>query len=226
MNDAQRVIPPVPHSLGFLQKLLILPFGLLYRFWVSTIRFRFLNEASQKETEENKYPVIITLWHNRLFLAGEWQRRYRRDRKCFGLISGSRDGAWLEAFYGWSGIHSVRGSSNRGGSKAIRDLVRKLKDGLDIGITPDGSRGPCYVAKPGGLLVAKISRAPFLLVSFEYGWHLKLKSWDRFVLPFPFSKVRVRTELIRPDDILSNDSVEEACKVLGEELMKLTIDRD
>ena len=82
------------------------------------------------------------------------------------------------------------------------------------------------MAKPGGLLVAKISRAPFLLVSFEYGWHLKLKSWDRFVLPFPFSKVRVRTELIRPDDILSNDSVEDACKVLGEELMKLTIDRD
>ncbi len=169
---------------------------------------------------------MITLWHNRLFLAGEWQRRYRRNRKCFGLISGSRDGAWLEAFYGWSGIHSVRGSSNRGGSKAIRDLVRKIKEGHDIGITPDGSRGPCYVAKSGGLLVAKISKAPFLLVSFEYGLHFKLNSWDRFVLPFPFSKVSVRTEMIKGDDLLEGNSIEEATKVLGVELMKLTFDQD
>ena len=145
-------------------------------------------------------------------------------RKCFGLISGSRDGAWLEAFYGWSGIYSVRGSSSRGGTKAIRDLVRKLKDGHDIGITPDGSRGPCYEAKPGGILVAKLSKAPLLLITFEYGRHFQLKSWDRFVIPFPFSTVLVRTHLVSAVDLLNHGSIEDAADELSQQLMKLTFD--
>ena len=224
MIEPQRVAPQSPFSLGFKYKCILFPFGLLYRIWVRTIRFKFSDQASQQEIAKNEHPVIITLWHNRLFLAGEWQRRFRRERKCFGLISGSRDGAWLEAFYGWSGIHSVRGSSNRGGTKAIRDLVRKLKEGHDIGITPDGSRGPCYEAKPGGILVAKLSKVPLLLVTFEYGRHYRLNSWDGFVIPFPFSTVLVRTQIVSAGDLLNQSSIEDAAGVLSRQLMKLTFD--
>ena len=224
MIDPNRGDPQSPFSLGFKHKCILFPFGLLYRLWVRTIRFKFSETSSQQEIEKNQYPVIITLWHNRLFLAGEWQRRFRTKRKCFGLISGSRDGAWLEAFYGWSGICSVRGSSNRGGTKAIRDLVRKLKDGHDIGITPDGSRGPCYEAKPGGILVAKLSKVPLLLVTFEYGRHYRLNSWDGFVIPFPFSTVLVRTQIVSAGDLLNQSSIEDAAGVLSRQLMKLTFD--
>ena len=224
MIEPQRVTPQSSFSLGFQYKCILLPFGLLYRFWVRTIRFRFHNPSDKEEIEKNEYPVIITLWHNRLFLAGEWQRRYRKDRKCFGLISASRDGAWLEAFYGWSGIYSVRGSSNRGGSKAIRDLVKKLRGGHDIGITPDGSRGPCYTAKPGGILVAKLAKAPMLLVTFEYGGCFRFKSWDRFVIPFPFSTVRVRTQSLSANDLLENSSIEDAAGALTNALSELTFD--
>ena len=224
MIDPNRGDPQSPFSLGFKHKCILFPFGLLYRLWVRTIRFKFSDSASQQEIEKNQYPVIITLWHNRLFLAGEWQRRFRTKRKCFGLISGSRDGAWLEAFYGWSGICSVRGSSNRGGTKAIRDLVRKLKDGHDIGITPDGSRGPRYEAKPGGILVAKLSKVPLLLITFEYGRHFQLNSWDRFVIPFPFSTILVRTQMVSAVDLLNHGSIEDAAGELSLQLMKLTFD--
>jgi lysophospholipid acyltransferase (LPLAT)-like uncharacterized protein len=224
MIEPRRVDESSPFSLGLISRFLLFPFGLLYRFWLFSIRFSFVHKSARNEILAFENPVIITLWHNRLFLAGEWQRRFRKNRKCFGLISGSRDGAWLEAFYSWSGIHAVRGSSNRGGSKAIRGLVKKLKDGHDIGITPDGSQGPQYTAKPGGLLVAKVANSPMLLLSFEYGKHFKLKSWDRFVIPLPFSRVLVRTKLFWVDKQLEKHSTEQVADILNSELMKLTFD--
>ena len=130
----------------------------------------------------------------------------------------------MEAFYSWSGIFAVRGSSNRGGSKAIRALVKKLRDGHDIGITPDGSQGPKYSAKPGGLLVARVANSPMLLLSFEYGRNIKLKSWDRFVIPLPFSRVLVRTKLFRVEEKLEEHSIEQVTDNLNRELMKLTFD--
>ena len=224
MIEPRRVDESSPFSLGLISKVLLFPLGLLYRFWLFSIRFSFVCKSSKNEILALEEPVIVTLWHNRLFLAGEWQRRFRKNRKCFGLISGSKDGAWLEAFYSWSGIHAVRGSSNRGGSKAIRGLVRKLKDGHDVGITPDGSQGPQYTAKPGGLLVAKVASSPMLLLSFEYGKHFKLKSWDRFVIPLPFSRVLVRTKLFWVDKKLEKHSMEQVADILNSELMKLTFD--
>ena len=224
MIEPRRVDESSPFSLGLISRLLLFPLGILYRFWLFSIRFSFVCKSAKNEILSFEEPVIITLWHNRLFLAGEWQRRFRKNRKCFGLISGSKDGAWLEAFYSWSGIHAVRGSSNRGGSKAIRALVGKIRDGHDIGITPDGSQGPRYTAKPGGLLVAKVASAPLLLLSFEYGKHFKLKSWDRFVIPLPFSKVLVRTKLFWVDEKLEKHSMEQVADILKDELMELTFD--
>ena len=101
MIKIQRKSPHAAFSLSMKHKVLLFPLGVLYRLWVSTIRFQFVDLNARDEVVKNDKPVIITLWHNRLFLAGEWQRRFRGGRKCFGLISGSRDGAWLEVFYGW-----------------------------------------------------------------------------------------------------------------------------
>ncbi len=224
MIKPRRDSPQSPFFLALKYKIILFPFGLFYRLWVSSIRFKFLDSNSKLQVIQNNEPVIITLWHNRLFLAGEWQRRFRKKRKCFGLISGSRDGAWLEAFYWWSGIQSVRGSSKRGGSKAIRDLVKTLKNGNDVGITPDGSRGPLYQAKPGVLLVGKLSNSPILLIGFEYGCCKKLKSWDQFVIPFPFSRVIVRVQVVDARKFLASRSIDQGAKDITKELMKVTID--
>ena len=76
--------------------------------------------------------------------------------------------------------------------ESVRELIRVVEKGNDVGITPDGSRGPIYEAKPGAILLARITKSPICLLSFKYSGH-RYESWDRFVIPFPFSRVKVYT---------------------------------
>jgi len=145
-------------------------------------------------------PVVFMLWHNRLFLAPECYRRYRNRRPIYALISASRDGAWLAAFFSLIGMRAVRGSSSRLGREAASLLVEVLREGRDVGVTPDGPRGPCYEFKPGALVVAQLAAAPVLLFGVKYHSAWRLKSWDGFYLPKPFSRVALRCELA-PDGV-------------------------
>ena len=192
--------------------------------WTLSIRLSYKDEDGRTEIRNLSEPATIILWHNRLFLAGEWHQRFRKKRKCYGLISGSRDGAWLETFYGWAGIRAIRGSRNRRGSQATRELIRLVKDGNDAGITPDGSRGPKYQAKSGALLIARASRSPVVLLSFSYSWAIRLKSWDQFVIPLPFSKIQVRTALLPHEELFRERDLEEATKRVEHLLASMTHD--
>lgn len=178
------------HSLRGWRRLVLWPLGLLTRLWGSTLRFTASPETLRALAKVDE-PVAFTLWHNRLFLSAEIFRRYRGGRPVYGLVSPSKDGAWLEAFFSLVGIRAVRGSSHKLGREAVTALVDVLRDGHDIGITPDGPRGPIYELKPGALIVARRVRAPVLLVggAFEAAW--QLRSWDRFYLPRPFSRVQI-----------------------------------
>ena len=201
-----------PHKQGRFAKLFLWPFGILYRLWTASVRIESVTRHGGETENLKERPCILMLWHNRLFLAGEWHRRIRRDRICYGLISASKDGALLETFYGWAGMRAVRGSRNRRGTQAVRELVRVMRKGHDIGVTPDGSRGPCYKAKSGALLVARLTKSPILFLSFEYGWAIRLKSWDRFVIPLPFSKVIANYRYLGFEDIFGDRDLEEATK--------------
>ncbi|MBC8349218.1 MAG: lysophospholipid acyltransferase family protein [Verrucomicrobia bacterium] len=225
MSEGGKIVPAsslLAH--GFLLRLALSPLGLLYRIWLLTLRMETVSSDEDSDLHDVSEPTIIVLWHNRLFGVGECIRRYRKARTCYGLISGSRDGAWLESFYRWSGLRAVRGSRNKRGAGALRDLARLLRSGCDVGITPDGSRGPCYEAKPGALLLAKVSKSPILLLSFEFGSAWRLNSWDEFYVPKPFSKIVVRGKKIAAEELFAEHTPEEAAKVVEEELMKLTKD--
>ncbi len=153
--------------------------------------------------------MAITLWHNRLFLGAEIFRRFRTRRPTYALISASKDGAWLEAFFEVVGMRTVRGSSSKLGREAAMALIDVLRRGNDIGITPDGPRGPAYEVKPGGLIVTRRAHAPLLLLGgiFDSAW--QLPSWDRFYVPKPFSRVRVIGEWVSHQDLGDRgDSVE------------------
>lgn len=190
------------HGLRGWRRAALWPLGLLTRLWG-----RSLHLSGSPETLRNlakiDEPVAFTLWHNRLFLTAEIFRRYRQGRPIYGLVSPSKDGAWLEAFFSLVGIRAVRGSSHKLGREAVTALVDVMRAGNDIGITPDGPRGPIYEFKAGGLIVARRVRAPLLLLgcAFESSW--QLKSWDRFHLPAPFSTVRVYCEVV-PSDTLGD----------------------
>ena len=213
-----------PFQQSFLIRLLLFPLGIVYRLWTASIRIKFPDKNGRSVLKSENGSAIFILWHNRLFLAGEWHRRFRKKHVCYGLISGSRDGAWLETFYGWAGIQAIRGSQNRRGTQAARDLIRVLKDGHDVGITPDGSRGPKYEAKPGALLVAKASGSPVALLSFSYSRAIRLKSWDQFVIPWPFSIVRAQTRILSQEELFAGRDLKQATLYMQQKLMEMTED--
>ena len=136
-------------------------------------------------------PLIFIFWHNRLLLIPLIWKRFLLGNRPVGvaMISASKDGELITRFLSRFGLIAVRGSSNRRGSGALRELAGWIKRGHDIGITPDGSRGPCYEIKPGLVLLAQLSGRPLLPISLEYSRAWRARSWDRFFIPKPFSRV-------------------------------------
>lgn len=171
-----------------------------------SLRFEMKPE-DVRNCSKDDVPVAFVLWHNRLFITSEIHRRFRPHRPLYALISASKDGALLTAFFSMvEGMQAVRGSSSNFGREAASALVDMLRDGNDIGITPDGPRGPCYDMKAGAVIVPRRTRTPILLLGGEFESAWQLKSWDRFYLPKPFSRVRVRCELIEPDQLADRDA--------------------
>ena len=187
-----------------------------------TLRFEASPEDLRNWTKKDE-PVAIVLWHNRLFLSAEIVRRYRQGRPVYALVSARQDGAWLTAFFAAAGLRTVRGSSSRMGREAATALVDVLRAGHDVGITPDGPRGPCYELKPGALIVTRRTRTPVLIVGGEFESAWRLRSWDRFYIPRPFSRVRMRCEQITADQLNDRDA---AMALLRDRLIGLNPDRD
>ncbi len=134
---------------------------------------------------------IGTLWHNRLLLFPFVLKRFLPERQGAALISTSRDGAILADLVERFGFEVVRGSSSKKGASAIRRLAEVIAGGRDVVITPDGPRGPSYELGQGIIFLAQQSDAQIVPVNMEYSSCWRLKSWDRFILPKPFSSVRV-----------------------------------
>ncbi len=168
----------------------------LLRAWTRTLRFE-ADAATVERLSKSDEPIAFVLWHNRLFLSPEIFRRYRQRRPLYGLVSASKDGAWLAAFYRMIGLIPVRGSSSNFGREAGRALIELMKAGNDIGITPDGPRGPLYTVEPGVLVVTRRNNAPLVLMGAEFAGPCKrLRSWDRFYVPWPFTRVRLRCTVL------------------------------
>ena len=212
--------PGIVHGVSGWKRVLVWPLAMTARVWAMTLRFE-MTPADRACYERQETPTAFVLWHNRLFVTAEIFRRYRRGRKIFALVSASKDGAWLDAFFSVAGLHTVRGSSSRFGKEAAIALVDVMKAGHDIGITPDGPRGPCYDFKPGALIVSRRSRTPLLLMGVHYSSAWRLKSWDRFYLPKPFSRVRLTAEMVPPEAL---DRRDEAAQAIAARLLELNPD--
>ena len=177
--------------------------ALLVRGWGRTLRMEADEETLRRMTLSDG-PAAIVIWHNRLFISAEIFRRYRTRRRVCGLVSASKDGAWLAAFYKMIGLLPVRGSSNSFGREAGRALIEKMREGFDVGITPDGPRGPMYVVEPGVLVVTRRNNAPMILIGAEFHHAKRLRSWDRFYIPWPFTRVTMRCTVLPSKDAAGN----------------------
>lgn len=169
----------------------LIAFGFrLLQVWARTLRYQIDDRAAliSNPVREN---YIGSLWHNRLLLISYVLKRFAPHRPGAGLISASRDGDLVADLTQRFGFDVVRGSSSRMGASAILEMSNVLASGRDLLITPDGPRGPAYELGPGIIFLAQKSGAPVLPINLEYSSCWRLKSWDRFILPRPFSKVRV-----------------------------------
>lgn len=158
---------------------------LLIRALRATLRIRFLNDAALDRARGREgRPYILTFWHGRLLLM----RYAYPGRRITVLISRHRDGELIAQTLARFGAHSTRGSTTSGGSVALREIVRRLRDGSDAAFTPDGPRGPRHVVQRGVIEAARLSGSPIVPVTFacRSGW--RLGSWDGFLVPRPFTK--------------------------------------
>jgi lysophospholipid acyltransferase (LPLAT)-like uncharacterized protein len=193
MREEDQII----YSVSGFRRLILLPLALFIRIWGATLRFEITAE-SKKTFERQDKPIAFIQWHNRLFLAPQFYSRYRGNRPMYGLVSASKDGAWLAALFSLVGMRAIRGSSSRMGKEAAQAVIHVLKQGSDVGITPDGPRGPCYSFKAGAVVVTRRANATMLLVGAEFKSARRLKSWDQFYLPLPFSHVKIHCEEVDP----------------------------
>ena len=169
----------------------LIAFGFrLLQLWARTLRYEIDDRAGivDRPVTEN---YIGALWHNRLLIFPLVLRRFLPKRSGAALISASRDGDLLADAIHRFRYDVVRGSSSRMGASAVRQLTEVLASGCDVVITPDGPRGPAYELGPGIIFLAQKSGAAVLPINLEYSSCWRLGSWDRFMVPRPFAKVRV-----------------------------------
>ena len=190
----------------------------LSSLWVKTLRVEveFLSPP--------QFPSIVAFWHGRMFLLPFALKNYA-ERVAI-LISRHRDGELIARIVEKMGFKTVRGSAGRGkgGDRAFKEMVKLIEKGYTVAITPDGPRGPREVAKPGVAKLAMKTGVPVYPLTFSANWKFNLNSWDRFLIPYPFSKCRVILgEPILPQNFPSE---EELRKEIELKLKKLSESAD
>lgn len=172
---------------------------LVIRALASTWRYRVVNGEAVDALRRNRQPMILALWHGQM-LVPLW---HHRGQGIAILISEHRDGEIIARIADSLRLRTVRGSTSRGGGRALVGLVRELTNGHDIAITPDGPRGPAESFAPGALVAAQRARAPIVAIGVHAPHAWRLKSWDRFLVPKPFSRVHIAYSDPTPVDALT-----------------------
>ena len=166
--------------------------GWLMKLCALTLRFQIEDRCGIGQPGGHPAPVIYALWHNRFFtVPAAWRILCGRTRQSVVLTSASNDGAMVARAMAVFGFRAVRGSSSRRAVAALVGMKQAIRDGFDVCVTPDGPRGPRYVFHPGLVKIAEATHTPIIPIHVRFAAAWRLKTWDRFVIPKPFSRVHV-----------------------------------
>lgn len=175
---------------GKIKKILLLscvPFiaqWLIELLW-KTVRCDIVGEQNMAGLWHKGQNIIFVFWHDQMLLLG----KVYRGPGVKVLISPSVDGEIIARVMARLGIGSVRGSSSRQGRAALKKMIEISKQSFDIVITPDGPRGPRHKMKPGAGQLARLTKMPVICASLVCSRGHRFSSWDRFLFPYPFSRV-------------------------------------
>ena len=129
--------------------------------------------------------VILAFWHEQLVMM---PFPYRGTRACL-MVSRHRDGELIARAVRPLGVATVRGSSTRGWSGALKTMLREFRAGADLAFATDGPKGPRRVVKSGVVQIARATGATIFPIAAAARWHRRIKSWDRLVIPLPWSRI-------------------------------------
>ena len=195
---------PLKNLLAFI--VAFIAFCLSKLIWLTCTKEKLISREFEDLEASNK-PFIYSVWHGRLFAFYFLKPKHR---KVFAIVSRHGDGQFIADMMKFCGMDSIRGSANsgknekskrgaiksdkvidRGGAYVIREAIKTLKRGHCVAVTPDGPKGPRFKFKNNFLQVAALAKVPLVVASYSATRAWVIPSWDRFIIPKPFSKIKI-----------------------------------
>ncbi|MBN2437493.1 MAG: lysophospholipid acyltransferase family protein [Deltaproteobacteria bacterium] len=204
--------------------LIPIAYGIL-RLYLLTVRLRSEHEEELLNHLHQGGKGIAAVWHQRILLVVRYVRRFSKFSPAV-MISRSRDGDLIADVYRRLNFRPVRGSSSRGGREALAAMVKELSVHPAAVHVLDGPRGPRGLIKAGIIRMAQLSGAPIIPVYISVNRAWILRSWDRFLIPKPFSTVWVRMDKPIPVPAELDDTAFEALRLNIEKKMRDNQDED
>ncbi|MBN1231896.1 MAG: lysophospholipid acyltransferase family protein [Candidatus Coatesbacteria bacterium] len=180
-------------------------FGIFFFKTIGTSILRAWGHTLRIEGVENKPAerCIFVFWHDSLLFIPFFLRK----TKAVTLVSRHYDGELIAIVLQKFGYRNIRGSDTEGGSQALKEMLENIKDGYSVLITPDGPKGPVNIIKKGIIYLSLKSGIPLVFVKIEYGKQLRMKTWDRLIVPFPFTKCKMK--FLKPYFVNKEKTIEE-----------------
>ncbi|MBN2767987.1 MAG: lysophospholipid acyltransferase family protein [Campylobacterales bacterium] len=182
--------------------------------WLTTRKHFNFAEVIEKEKQ-----YLCTCWHGELLFSPQAYRKLHPKNISNAMISRHFDGEIIARTLSFLNITAIRGSSSKGGARVFLEAFKRLKRGEEILITPDGPRGPRHTLGEGIISLAQKLNLPIFIMSYQASGYWQLKSWDKFIIPKPFSKVEFFAQSID----ITDKSEDEAKKILKDAMMRYTI---
>ena len=197
---AQVILPP----LGYL---------LMRFYWYTSKKnFHITGEISQEQS-------IVVCWHGELLISPQAYRYFHKKQLASGIISRHFDGEMIARVLMYFSIAPLRGSSSRGAKQVLLEAFRALKKGDDLLVTPDGPRGPRHSISDGAIALAHKAKAPVLTVNYIPKAYWQIDSWDKFVIPKPFTTIDFYLENVS----LEGMELDEARTFLSDKMLAHTV---
>jgi hypothetical protein len=207
-----------------LRKKLVAWLGPSLAYWMIkllgwTMEFEEVHPEIPRSLWEKGIPGIGVFWHGRLLMMP----RIYKGKKLSFLVSPHRDGQIVGRALKRFGFHAILGSTNRRGFSAFKQMLKANREGSDIALVPDGPKGPRYQVQIGVIELAKLTGRPVVPVTFSSSKRKLFKTWDQFLLPYPFSRgVFIWGEPVYVDPKGDRSHLEERRALLERRLNELT----
>jgi lysophospholipid acyltransferase (LPLAT)-like uncharacterized protein len=199
-------------------KFIVIPYVIKFVMALVTMtcRVKWHDKAVLETYANSEQSWILTMWHNCSTFA-PWAMR-GRGLTC--MVSASRDGEYVARLGALFGNKTVRGSSSKGSSGATRAVLKLLRRGDAVALTPDGPRGPKYSVQSGAIWLAAVSDSPIVPLHIEASRQWILKSWDNHRFPKPFSTIHIGIgEPVKIDRAMFKENPEKASELVRESMM-------